>query len=149
DAHAIRALCVAYDMTGDKTYLDTCQRWADQVIAFQSQMIPPGAYYMNYNRQPGEDRGDWHVADSGTIGMGILATSVRVQDVADKFRYVSSVTSFADLVTRNYVGKNGGITNGLWGSYSEEWWASTAIAGSLLFLLHAETGEYLEHARRA
>jgi hypothetical protein len=55
-AHAIRGLCVAYDITRNIKYLSTCQRWADSVVAFQNQMIPEGAYYMNYGREPGVDR---------------------------------------------------------------------------------------------
>jgi hypothetical protein len=151
DAHAVRALCVAYDMTGDIKYLDTCQRWTDRVIAFQNQMTPDSAYYMNYGREPDADRGNWYVADSGTIGMGVLATSIRALDVTDKLRYLNSVRAFAELVTKNYVGKNGGIANGLWGGYHEEWWASTATAGALLFLLDAEvaSGEYSEVALQA
>ena len=39
DSYAIRALCVAYDMTGNKAYLDACHRWADRVVALQSKMI--------------------------------------------------------------------------------------------------------------
>jgi hypothetical protein len=83
--------------------------------------------------------------------MGLLATSIRAEDVTDKLRYLNSVRAFANVVTKNYVGKNGGVTNGLWGGYREEWWASTATAGALLFLRDAEgtLGEYLEVALRA
>lgn len=70
DAHAARALAVAYDMTGNRKYLDACKRWSDQVIAYQNRMIPQGAYYMNHSRAPGQDHGQWTVADSGCVGMG-------------------------------------------------------------------------------
>jgi len=30
DSHAVRALAVAYDMTGKREYLDTCRRWSDR-----------------------------------------------------------------------------------------------------------------------
>lgn len=151
DAFAVRALGVAYDVTGNKKYLDTCQHWADQLVTLQNQMIPQCAYYMNYGRPPGADRGDWHVADSGSIAMGVLTTSIRTPDAADRLRYLDSARAFADLVTKNYIGKNGGITNGLWGNYHEEWWCSTATAGALLFLLNAEPDlrEYFEVALRA
>ena len=141
DAHAIRALAVAYDITGKQEYLDTCKHWSDRVIAYQEKMIPQGAYYMNYQRAPGKNRGPWNVADSSTIGMGVLATAVRCEEPADRARYLKSVKEFAKLVMDNYVGSEGGITNGLWPEYDEQWWCSTAIFGSLAFLLHKETGE--------
>lgn len=151
DAHAVRALGVAYDITGQARYLDACRRWADQVVAYQSKMIPRGAYFMNHSRAPGEDRGPWNVADSGSIGMGVLATAVRCTEPAAKARYLDSVRSFAQLVMENYVRPEGGISNGLWPAYSGPWWCSSATFGTLAFLLHEETGEerYLQVGRGA
>jgi hypothetical protein len=150
DAYAIWALCVAHDMTGRAKYLHTCRRWADRMIAFQNRMIPSGAYYMNYGREPGSDQRDSYVADCGSIAMGVLATSIRVTREADKLRYLNSVKAWAKLVMENYLGKSGGITNGIWG-YTAEWWGSTATAGALLFRLYAETAlpEYLDAASEA
>ena len=141
DAHAARALAVAYDMTGNRKYLDACKQWSDQVVAYQTRMIPQGAYYMNHSRAPGQDHGQWTVADSGCVGMGVLATAVRCDDPADRARYLKSVKSFAKLVMDNYVGPEGGITNGLWSGYDGQWWCSTATFGSLAFLLYEETRE--------
>jgi len=153
DGHAVRALCVAYDRTGDLKYLAACQRWSDQMVAFQERMIPTGAYYMNHSRAPGQDRGQWNVADSGSIAMGVLATAVRCanRDPRRYETYLRSVKSFAKLVMDNYIGPEGGITNGCWSGYAGQWWCSTATAGSLLLLLHAETGEerYLRAGRAA
>jgi len=151
DAHAARALAVAYDMTGNGKYLEACKHWSDQIVAYQSRMIPQGAYYMNYFRAPGQDHGQWNVADSGCIGMGVLATAVRCDDTADRARYIESVKSFAKLVMDNYVGAEGGITNGFWSGYDGQWWCSTATFGSLAFLLYEETGEerYLKVATDA
>jgi len=112
DAHAVRALAVAYDMTGEKKYLDACRRWSDRIIEYQSRMIPAGAYYMNHSRAPGEDRGQWNVADSGSIAMGVLATAIRCKDPAEKAKYLESVKAFAKLVMENYIGPEGGISNG-------------------------------------
>jgi hypothetical protein len=150
DAYAIWALCVAFDLTGRTRYLHTCRHWADRVIALQNRMFPKGAYYMNYAREPGSEQGDSYVADCGSIAMGILATSIRANHAAGKLRYLDSVKAWAKLVMENYVGKSGGITNGIWG-YTAEWWGSTATAGALLFRLHAETAlpEYLDAASRA
>ena len=67
DAHAVRALAVAFDLTGEPKYLEACRRWADWAVEHQARMIPPGAYYMNHSRAPGEDRGQWNAADSGTV----------------------------------------------------------------------------------
>ena len=143
DAHAVRALCVAYDRTGERKYLSACQRWSDQMVAFQERMIPAGAYYMNHSRAPGQDRGEWNVADSGSIAMGVLATAVRCAkcDPQRYETYLRSVKAFAKLVIDNYIGPEGGITNGLWSGYAGQWWCSTATAGSLLLLLHDETGD--------
>ena len=147
DSYAIRALCVAYDMTGNKKYLDACTRWSDHIVACQQQMIPKGAYFPNYDfgRQPGQDKGGWYVADCGSIAAGVLATAVRATDAGKKQLYLDSIRSFARLVIDNYVRKDGGITDGLW-SYTGEWWASTAIFGELMFLAYAENHdpEYLK-----
>ena len=151
DAHAVRALAVAYDLTGDRQYLDACKLWSDRMIAYQKGMIPKGAYYMNHSRAPGEDRGEWNVADSGSVGMAVLATAVRCERPQEKARYLDSTKAFAKLVMENYVGPEGGITNGCWSGYRGQWWCSTATAGSLLLLLHDETGDpsCLRAGRRA
>jgi len=38
DSYAVRALCVAYDMTGKKAYLDACKKWSDRMVGFQEGM---------------------------------------------------------------------------------------------------------------
>ncbi len=45
DSYVVRALCVAYDMTGKQEYLDACKLWADRMIENQNGMNPKGAYY--------------------------------------------------------------------------------------------------------
>jgi rhamnogalacturonyl hydrolase YesR len=151
DAHAFRALAVAYDMTGEKKYLDACRRWSDRIIEYQSRMIPTGAYYMNHSRAPGENRGQWNVADSGSIAIGVLATAIRCKDPAEKAKYLESVKAFAKLVMENYIGPEGGISNGLWPTYDGQWWCSTATFGTMAFVLYEETGEekYLKVANGA
>jgi len=151
DAHAVRALAVAYDMTGEQKYLDACRRWSDHIIEYQCRMIPPGAYYMNHSRAPGEDHGQWNVADSGSIAMGVLATAIRCDDPTEKAKYLESVKAFARLVMENYVGPEGGISNGLWPAYDGQWWCSTATFGTMAFVLYQETGEkkYLKVAKGA
>jgi hypothetical protein len=140
DSYAVRALAVAYDMTGNQRYLDTCKHWSDRMIEYQHKMTPKGGYYMNYGRQPGQTEGNWYVADNSSIAMGILATSVRCAG-PEKQKYLDSVKAFADLVTKNYVGEAGGIMNAFWYKYSGEWWCSSGIFGSLTFLLASETGD--------
>jgi hypothetical protein len=151
DAHAVQALAVAYDLTGNRLYLDTCKLWSDRMIAYQQGMIPRGGYYMNHSRAPGEDRGEWTVADSGSIGMAVLATAVRCQDPAEKAHYLDSTRALAKLVMENYVGPDGGIANGCWSDYHKPWWCSTATFGSLAFLLYNETRDekYLKVAQGA
>lgn len=151
DAHAVRALAVAYDLTHRRTYLEACQRWADRMIQYQEQMIPRGAYYMNHSRAPGQVTGQWNLADSGSVGMGVLATATRSKDRAEKARYLASTKALAKLALENYVTAEGGISNGLWPEYSGPWWGSTAIFGTMLFALYEETGEeqYLKAAKAA
>ncbi len=151
DGHAVRALAVAYDMTGKRAYLDACRRWSDKMIEYQDKMIPAGAYYMNHSRAPGQDRGQWNVADSGSIGMGVLATAIRCHDPAEKARYLGSVKRFARLVMDNYVGPQGGICNGLWPQFDGEWWCSSATFGTMAYTLYEVTGEeqYLKVANGA
>ena len=140
DSYAVRALCAAYDLTGKKDYLDACRAWTERMIAFQEKMLPHGAYYMNYGRKPGQEKGAWYVADSSSIGMGVLATAVRCSG-AEKKRFLKSVQSFAALVLDNYIGPNGGIRNGLWPKFDGEWWCSSGTFASLAFLLYDETGD--------
>ena len=141
DSYTARAVAVAYDMTGKKDYLDACKLWSDRMVECQDTMIPKGAYYMNYGRKPGEDKGEWYSADSSSIAMGVLATAVRCDDPVEKERYLNSVKSFAKLVIDNYVGPGGGITDGLWNEFDGEWYCSSGIFGSVVFLLYDETGD--------
>lgn len=141
DSYAVRALLAAYDLTGKQAYFDTCKRWSDRMVEYQSQMIPKNAYYMNYCRKPGQEKGDWYVADSSSIAMGVLATAVRCSDPQDRQRYVDSVRRFAQLVIDNYIGPESGVRPGLWRAFDGQWWCSTGIFGSLAFLLYYETGD--------
>jgi len=140
DSYAVRALCVAYDLTGKQEYLDACRAWSERMVAHQEKMLPHGAYYMNYGRKPGEDKGAWYVADSSSIAMGVLATAVRCNGPG-KRRFLDSAKSFTVLVMDNYVGPSGGIRNGLWPKFDGEWWCSSGIFASLAFLLYNETGD--------
>jgi hypothetical protein len=147
DSYEVRALCVAYELTGKKEYLDACRAWSERTVAFQEKMVPRGAYYMGYNRKPGQSTNAWYVADSSSIAMGVLATAVRCEG-AEKRRFLNSAKSFAALVMKNYIGPSGGIRNGLWPRFDGEWWCSSGIFGSLAFLLYDETGDkrYLKTA---
>ena len=140
DSYAARALCVAYELTRKKDYLEACRAWSERMVVHQEKMLPRGAYYMNYGRKPGEDKGAWYVADSSSIAMGVLATAVRCNG-AEKQRFLNSAKSFAALVMDNYVGPSGGIRNGLWPKFDGEWWCSSGIFASLAFLLYDETGD--------
>jgi hypothetical protein len=147
DSYAVRALCVGYDLTGNQKYLKACRDWSERMVEYQEQMIPHGAYYMHYNRKPGETTNDWYSADSSSIGMAILATSVRCKGAEQK-RFVDSAKKFAGLVLKNYVKPSGGISDGLWSQSSDAWWCSSGICGSFLFNLYAVTGDkqYLQTA---
>ncbi|MBN2216963.1 MAG: hypothetical protein JW719_06275 [Pirellulales bacterium] len=141
DSYVVRSLCVAYDMTGKQEYLDVCRRWSNRMLDDQRRMIPAGAYNMNYGRMPGENKGNWYVADAATIAMGVLATAVRCDDPAEKARYVDSVKEFMKLVMDRWVGPTGGVANGYWPKSDKEWWLTTGVFGSLAFLLYDETGD--------
>jgi hypothetical protein len=141
DSYLVRALAVAYDMTGKEEYVGACKLWSDRMIHYQKGMIPNGAYYMQYGRRPGQDKGDWYVADCSSIAQGVLATAVRCTDPVEKDRYLRSVTSFAQLVSDNFVRPTGGVTDGYWRKSDKEWWCSTGIFGSLAFWLYDETGD--------
>ena len=140
DSYAVRALCVAYDMTGNTNYLDACRKWSERMLQYQARMNPPGAYYMNYNRKPGQTNGDWFAADSSSIGMGLVATSVRCDD-AERERLLGSAKKFADLVIANYIKPTGGVSDGLWHKSTNEWWCSSGLFGSFAFALYANTGD--------
>jgi hypothetical protein len=147
DSYEVRALCVAYDLTGKKEYLDACRAWSERVVVNQEGMTPKGAYYMSYGRKPGQTTNAWYVADSSSIGMGVLATAVRCTG-PEKQRFFNSAKAFAALVMDNYIGPGGGIRNGLWPKFDGEWWCSSGIFASLAFLLYDETGDerYLKTA---
>lgn len=145
DSYAVRALCVAYDMTGNTNYLDACRQWSERMVRYQARMTPPGAYYMNYNRKPGETNGNWFAADSSSIGMAIVATSARCKG-AERERLLDSAKKFADLVIARYIKPTGGVSDGCWSKSSDEWWCSSGLFGSFAFALYANTGDekYLE-----
>ena len=44
---------LAYDLTGNKKYLDTCKAWSDEMVDYQSRMTPANAYYMAYAERVG------------------------------------------------------------------------------------------------
>ena len=46
------------------------------MVEFQNGMIPQGAYYMNYGRRPGRNKGNGYSADSACIAMGVLAATI-------------------------------------------------------------------------
>lgn len=140
DSYAVRALCAACDMTGNTNYIDACRDWSTRMVNYQEKMIPHGAYYMHYNRKPGETTNDWYSADSSSIGMAVLATSIRCKG-AEQRRYLKSAKIFADLVIKNYVKPSGGVSDGLWHQSSNEWWCSSGIFGSFMFNLYANTGD--------
>jgi len=127
-------------MTGKREYLNACRVWSERMVVYQERMQPQGAYYMNYGRKPGEAKGGWYVADSSSIAMGVLATTVRCEG-AEKRRFLKSTKAFAALVMDNYIGPAGGIRNGLWPKFDGEWWCCSGIFGSLAFLLYDETGD--------
>ncbi len=140
DSYAVRALCVAYDMTGKTNYLDACIKWSERMLTNQESMNPPGAYYMNYNRRPGQTNGDWFAADSSSIGIAIVATAVRCGG-AERERLLNSAKRFADLVITRYVKPSGGVSDGLWSKSTNEWWCSSGLFGSFAFGLYANTGD--------
>jgi hypothetical protein len=139
DSYVVRALMTAHDMTGKQDYFDASKLWCDRMLEYQRGMIPAGAYYMQYGRKPGEDKGDWYSADSSSIGLGVLAVSVRATDLGQKQRYLDSVKAFFKLVADRFVRPSGGVTDGYWPKSNDEWWCSTGIFGSLAFHLYAET----------
>jgi hypothetical protein len=142
DSYTVRALAVAYDITGNKDYLNTCKRWSDRILRDQREMIPKGAYYINDGgRIPGSDQGHWYAADSSCIALGVLATAVRCDDPTEKAKYLDSVKAFFRLVADNWVRPSGGIANGFWPESDKEFWCTTGIFGSLAFCLYNETGD--------
>ena len=141
DSYVVRALAVAYDLTGKEEYLATIKTWSDKMITNQEKMIPKGAYDMNYGRPPFAASGAWFVADCGEIAMGVLATAVRCLNPLERRRYLQSAGTFANLVLDNFLGPHGGIVNGHWPDYDGEWWASAAYMGPLFFRLYEETGD--------
>jgi rhamnogalacturonyl hydrolase YesR len=151
DSYAVRALAVAYELTGRERYWDACRTWSDRMLRHQEKMIPQGAYYMNYHRKPGESTGQWFVADSGSIAMGVLATAARSKDKAQRERYVRSAQAYAQLVMDRFVRDSGGVTDGYWDKSDKEWWCSTALFSAAAFQLYNITGEerYKDTAMRA
>jgi hypothetical protein len=140
DSYAVRALCVAYDMTGRPIDLDASLQWCRRMMNYQKHMIPAGAYYMNYNRRPGRHTGDWYVADSSSIAMALVATAVRCHGIIRQ-HLLDSAERFAALVRKHYVRPSGGVSDGLWAQSHHAWWCSSALFGSLSFVLYANTGK--------
>jgi hypothetical protein len=146
DAYGVLALCVTYDKTHVNRYLDSSKEWADQMIVYQQDMNPAGAYYMNYYRKPRQSHGDWYVADANSIAIGVLAVGTRTRDP----KYLDSVLAYQQMIQR-FVASDGGVSDGLWGNYTAAWWASTATYGSLQLALYDYTRDpvYLQGAAKA
>jgi Glycosyl hydrolase family 76 len=152
DAYAISALTTAYTKTHDAKYLNVSKTWVEKIIAYQRQMTPTGAYFPNYSftRQPGQTEGDWYVADSSTIAQAV----VRVAAIArpqDRARYMASAEAFFNLVESNYTNSDGGVSDGIWGRFTDSWWCSTAIFGAFSIVMYEYTGEqkYLDRGLKA
>ncbi|MGH7981140.1 MAG: glycoside hydrolase family 76 protein [Limisphaerales bacterium] len=147
DSYGVRALCAAYDLSGNTNYLDACRQWSLRMVRDQEKMLPRGAYYMHYNRKPGQSTNDWYVADSSSIGMAVLATAVRCPG-PDRKLFLKSAREFANLVIKNYVKPSGGVSDGLWRRSHGPWWCSSGLFGSFMFNLYANTGNkhYLKAA---
>jgi hypothetical protein len=141
DSYAVRALAVAYDLTGRERYWNACRTWSDRMLRHQEKMIPRGAYYMNYHRKPGESTGQWFVADSGSVAMGVLATAARSKGKAERERYRGSARAYVQLVLDRFVRSSGGVTDGYWDKSDKEWWCSTALFAAAAFQLYNLTGE--------
>ncbi|SHE34690.1 hypothetical protein SAMN05444274_101117 [Mariniphaga anaerophila] len=138
DAYAVRALGVAYDLTGNEKYLNTMKIWSDRMITNQQKMIPKGGYYMNYGRKPFETDGEWFVADCGEISMGLLSTATRCRIPMERERYINSVESFANLVLENYIDPEGGIRDGMWSKSNDSNPWIVGYAGQVFFKLFDE-----------
>jgi len=142
ESYAISGISVCYDITRDNNYFEACRAWANKILLHQKNMTPPGAYYMNYGRKPSENQGEWYIADSSCIAMGILAVYSRsIHNNSKTNELYLSLTSFADLVINNFVRKSGGVTDGYWKKSDKEWWCSTALFGAFSFLLYEQTNE--------
>lgn len=146
DSYAVRALAVAYDLTGRERYWEACRVWTDRMLRHQEKMIPAGAYYMNYERKPGESQGQWFVADCGSIAMAVLAAAARAPEQGVRRRYLESVRSFLRLVMDRFVRPSGGVTDGYWKGSDKEWWCSTALFGAAALQYYGLAGgeEYRE-----
>jgi len=146
DAYGVLALSIIYDTTHIDRYLDSSKNWADHMIAYQQNMHPAGAYYMNYYRKPGQSHGDWYVADANSIALGVLAVGKRTQDP----KYLDSVLAYQQMIQR-FVALDGGVSDGFWGNHMAEWWASTTTYGSLQLALYDYTANpvYLQGAAKA
>lgn len=150
DSYAVRALDVAYDLTGRERYWRACRSWTDRMVRHQEKMVPAGAYYMNYGRKPGGTQGEWFVADSGSIGMAVLATALRSKDLSRRERYLNSVKAYLELVMEKFVQPSGGVTDGYWHKSDKEWWCSTALfAACALQFYGVAGGEKLKTAALA
>ena len=109
DAHAVRALAVAYDMTGKRAYLDACRRWSDRMIAYQGRMIPQGGLLHEPLARPGPGQGPVEPGGQRLDRPGRAGDGHALPGPADKARYLARCKAFAQLVMDNYVGPEGGI----------------------------------------
>lgn len=140
DAYAVIALTKG----GGTENIRVSRIWADRMLDYQAKMIPPGAYYMNYYRKPGERDGVWVTADASTIALAILS----VYEATGDARYLDSVNQYVSLVEARFLNSDFGVNDGFWGSYTDSWWCSTANYGSLVLELYRVTA-YPRYLTRA
>jgi hypothetical protein len=152
DAYAVSALTTAYTRTHNPKYLNMSKAWVEKIISYQQQMKPAGAYFPNYSftRQPGQTEGDWYVADSSTVAQAVVRVAALARP-QDRARYIASAEAFFNLVEDNYTNPDGGVSDGIWGNFTDSWWSSTANFGAFSIVMYEHTGQqkYLDRGLKA
>ena len=155
-----RALLAAYDILGERRYLDAVLAVLDQ---FAGEQLPNGAWTGTFRGEPTAALAPAEVDDimlrqrqpMSDIGSTVtaLAIATRYADPARRQRYVAALTHFCDGWAARYQEVSGAFTDGKWGKdfYTTVYSCATAIeaAAHTMTFVAAGDARYLDVAQRA
>ncbi len=152
-----RALLYAYDILGDKRYLDAVIQSTDLYL---SEQLPNGGFTSNFRQQPAgtlskaefQDilrNGKVNLADNGS-NLGAVIQTVKYLDPAKKIKYIDAIRSWFDNWVSIWALPGGGYGNGIWVGHKVNTpytmaMSNVATAFSMFYQLTGED-EYRVHA---
>ncbi len=149
-AYPIRTLLAAYDIFGEKDYLNAATRILDKLV---EEQLPNGAWHQTYRNKPTSrlDKSEldsimttqWmNLADIGSIATA-LGVSIQYVDAHRKEKYEQSLKRFCREWALQWQRPSGGFTNGMESGVARkrEYSVATATQTAAFTALYCVSGE--------